>query len=82
MPHYCRTASTIFGISSSSGALTIYGNPYPLNLNLEDVLALSVGPRDKFDGIKSCLTYTPPGDTEPGYQSDRGVVFFDIRGVN
>ena len=74
MPYYCRTASTYFIISSTKkGPLRVFGYPYHLNYNLEDALELSIGPRDKFDGIKSCLTYNPPGESEPGYQSDRVV---------
>ena len=43
------------------------------NYNLDDVLEISVGPRDNYDGIKSCLTYNPPDASKPGYQTQRGV---------
>ena len=47
--------------------------PHTLSYDLQDVFQLSVGPRDNYDGIKSCLTYNPPGDSTPGYQRKRGV---------
>ena len=53
------------------------GSCKPQNLTymykLEDMLELSVGPRDNYDGIRSCLTYNPPGGYKPGYQSERAV---------
>ena len=49
--------------------------PNDLNYTLKDVLEVSVGPKDNNDGIKSCITYNPPGPITPGYQNKRGVSF-------
>ena len=40
-----------------------------------DILELSIGPSDDYNGIKACLTYNSPGESKPGYQKDRGVSF-------
>ena len=47
--------------------------PHNITYDLEDMLELSVGPRDNYDGIRSCLTYNPPGKFKPGYQGARAV---------
>ena len=47
--------------------------PHHMNIDLNNVFEISVGPRDNYDGIKSCLTYNPPGGSKPGFQRKRGV---------
>ena len=51
--------------------------PYNVDFDLDDMFEISVGPRDMYDGIKSCLTYNPPGGSTPGYQRTRGVSAFN-----
>ena len=48
------------------------------NDKLEDAIEMSVGPRDHFDGIRSCLTYTPPEGSKPGYQASRSVSVMEM----
>ena len=47
--------------------------PHELQYKLNDLFEISVGPRDNYDGIKSCLTYNPPKSSHPGYQPAFGV---------
>ena len=78
MPN-CRSTSTEFSINlniTQNGLLRVNAKPHDLKYKLEDVFEISVGPRDKYDGIKSCLTYNPPGSSKPGYQEDRSVRFY------
>ena len=51
-------------------------HPYDVDFELDNMFEISVGPRDMYDGIKSCLTYNPPGGSTPGYQRTRGVSAF------
>ena len=51
--------------------------PHDVDIDLDDIFEISVGPRDMNDGIKSCLTYNPPGESTPGYQRTRGVSAFN-----
>ena len=59
--------------ASQNGSLSMIANPPHMNFDLNDVFEISVGPRDNYDGIKSCLTYNPPGGSKPGFQRKRGV---------
>ena len=47
--------------------------PYDVDFDLDDMFEISIGPRDMYDGIKSCLTYNPPGGSTPGYKRTLGV---------
>ena len=49
-----------------------------LTYKLQDMLELSVGPRDNYDGIRSCFTYNPPGRYKPGYQGERAVSILEL----
>ena len=71
--HYRSESTQIFIRVSQDGSLSMTAFPHNLSYDLQDVFQLSVGPRDNYDGIKSCLTYNPPGDSTPGYQRERGV---------
>ena len=51
-------------------------HPYDVDFELDDMFEISVGPRDMYDGIKSCLTYNPQGGSTPGYQRTLGVRAF------
>ena len=69
-----RTTESKIKFKIRSGSLTAYANPLlNLDINLEDMLHISIGPRDQYDGIKSCLTYNPIERSKPGYQQDRMV---------
>ena len=73
MLHF-RSVSTNIAIDvSQNGSILMNAYPVDLNNNFKDVIEISVGPRDNYDGVKSCLTYNPPGDSKPGYQMDRAV---------
>ena len=81
----CRSVTAQIGIYvAQNGNLTVYAairqlenyiphDPYDLNIDLKDVIELSIGPRDNYDGIRSCITYNPPRGSKPGYQIRRGV---------
>ena len=73
MRHF-RSVSTHISIDvSQNGSLSMNNQPHDLKYDLTDAIELSVGPRDNYDGIKSCVTYNPPGGSKPGYQMKRGV---------
>ena len=76
-PNHRSVSTYIFLQVSQNGSLSIGSYPQPLNYDLKDVFKMSVGPRDNYDGIKSCLTYNPPGGFRPGYQTTRGVSTHD-----
>ena len=65
---------------SQDGSLLM--NAFPHDVDIVDfdwngIFEISFGPRDMHDGIKSCLTYNPPGGSTPGYQRTRGVSAFE-----
>ena len=71
-----RTEPALMFINiTQDGSLSLNSYPHELHYDLKDVLQISVGPKDNYDGIKACLTYNPPGVSKPGYQADRGVSF-------
>ena len=71
---HCRTLSGRFNVTvTQDRSIEVYGHPSGIDYSLNDVIETSVGPRDRYDGIKSCFTYNPPGNSEPGYQIDRQV---------
>ena len=77
--HLFRTHSTNIRIQvGQNGSIHLDAHPHQLPHDLKDMLKLSVGPRDNYDGIKSCMTYNPPGRFKPGYQGERAVSLLDI----
>ena len=74
-----RSTSTYIYINvSQDGTLWMNAHPHDVDFDLNDIFEISVGPRDMYDGIKSCLTYNPPGGSTPGYQRYRGVSAFKV----
>ena len=59
---------------------SVYKNTsiHDLHYDLNEILEISIGPSDNYDGIKACLTYNSPGESKPGYQTDRGVRFHAV----
>ena len=64
-----------------NGSLSLNAHPHEVHHDLKDMVQLTIGPSDNYDGIKACLTYNPPRESKPGYQRDRGVSFLIIPGV-
>ena len=58
-----------------NGSIYINTSRHELHHDLDEILEISIGPSDDYDGIKACLTYNSPGESKPGYQKDRGVSF-------
>ena len=80
----CRSTSTEFSLNiyiTQNGSYRVNSKPHDLKYKLKDVFEISVGPSEKYDGIKSCLTYHPPGGSKPGYQEDRSVRFLHMKGA-
>ena len=77
---YIRTESTAIHIKveQNESIISFDAIPYQLQHDIEDMLEVTVGPSDNYDGIKACLTYNSPGTYKPGYQRDRGVSIVDI----
>ena len=65
-------------VGQNESTITFNAFPDELQQDLKDMLEVTVGPSDNYDGIKACLTYNPPGAYKPGYQRDRGVSFVRI----
>ena len=87
MFHFRSKSAHVLFYIAQNGSLSITTIPHNLNndlkahvlsYDLNDVFEISVGPRDHYDGIKSCLTYNPPDGSQPGYQRQRGVSVLDI----
>ena len=73
---YFRTRSTGIHIEvGQNESISFKARPHKFQHDLKDMLELTVGPNDKYNGIKACLTYNPPGVSKPGYQTDRSVSF-------
>ena len=66
------TTVTILQQVGLSG-ISLMGDANALNFNLTDILQLTYGPRENNDGVRSCLTYNPPGSYKPGAQQERSV---------
>ena len=63
------------------GSLVLDDNPHEVEYDIShihDMLEISVGPRDSYNGIKACLTYNPRIGVKPGYQNDRAVGLLNI----
>ena len=61
-----------------NGSLSLNAYPHELQHDMKDMVELTIGPSDNYDGIKACLTYNSPRESKPGYQRARGVSLFDI----
>ena len=66
------TTVTILQQVGLSG-ISLMGDANALDFNLTDILQLTYGPRENNDGVRSCLTYNPPGSYKPGAQQERSV---------
>ena len=80
--NHCRSVSAYLFINvAPNGSVSVntiiehLGNlhPYDLNYDITGVIETSIGPRDNYDGIRSCFTYNPIAGSKPGYQLRRGV---------
>ena len=80
-----RTKSTYVSFKIvSNGSLIIDENPLKVRYDMkeiEDMLDISIGPKDNYNGIKACLTYNPTRPVKPGYQTDRAVSLRNARPI-
>ena len=75
---YLRAESTLLRIGiGKNGSIYLNASLHDVHFDLKDILEVTVGPNDNYDGIKACLTYNSPRASKPGYQSDRGVSFVE-----
>ena len=47
-------------VGQNESTITFNAFPDELQQDLKDMLEVTVGPSDNYDGIKACLTYNPP----------------------
>ena len=69
----------LINVHEQNGSISFVGDPHKWGYNLTDILQLSHGPREQRDGLRSCLTYNPPGSYEPGLQKERAVSYFYVK---
>ena len=60
-------------LEAGNGSISVTSDPHVSEIKLDNMLEVSYGPKANSEGIKSCLTYNPPGGYQAGFQEERSV---------